>query len=117
MLELASLLLEPPLLSPGLQLHLPPLEDVVVVEYLLDLRVPLGEGSRHVAEVEAVEGVEQRTRAVERTEVDDTKAEPVKLPVRDPAPGIGTRHLATLGQLQGHLLQGLHDEVDVEGAV
>ena len=85
----------------------------MVVEDLADLGVPLREGCGHAAELEAIEDCQLGTGAMESPEVDDTKAVPVKLPVRDPAPGIGTD---INRQLQGNLLQLLHLKLEVEAA-
>ena len=111
-----GLLLEPPGLVPGLELHVSPLEEVVVVEDLLDSGVPLGEGLGHAAELDPVEGDQLRTGAVESPEVDDAQPVPVERPVRGPAPGIGTWELATPGHGQAHRLQLLHLKPEVEGA-
>ena len=49
-------------------------------------------------------------------DVDHASAGPVDLPVVPAAPGVGTAPGANLGQLQGDLLEGLHQEVNVEAA-
>ena len=72
----------------------------------------LGDG----ADVDGVELDETGTVPVDGGDVDDASADLVDLPVLILAPGVGTRALTILGQLQGHLLQGRHGEVDVEGA-
>ena len=69
-----------------------------------------------MADADSVEADEIGAVPVDGGDVDDAPAGSVNLPVIHPTPGIGTTHLPTLGQLQGHLLQGLHLEVKVEGA-
>ena len=69
-----------------------------------------------MADGETVEVDQTGAVPVDGGEVDDAPADSVDLPVIPPAPGVGTAPLPFLGQLQGHLLQGLHDEANVEGA-
>ena len=89
----------------------------MVVEDLADLGVPLREGCGHAAELEAIEDCQLGTGAMESPEVDDTKAVPVKLPIRDPAPGIGTDIIRQrIRQPQGNLLQLLHLKLEAEAA-
>ena len=112
------LLLEPPGASPLLHVLLAAALEVLLVEDGLKPGAPLAElqGLRDVADADAVEVDETGAVPVDGCDVDDASAGPVDLPVLHPAPGIGAGHLAAFGQLQGHLLQGLHDEVNVEGA-
>ena len=53
---------------------------------------------------------------MDRGDVDHASAGPVNLPVVPAAPGVGAGPASSLGQLQGELLEGLHQEVNVEAA-
>ena len=66
---------------------------------------------------ETVEVGESWAVPVDRGDVDQALADPVDLPVVVPALGVGTGPGASLGQLQGDLLEGLHQEVNVDAAV
>ena len=109
-------LLEPPGPGPLLHLHLASSLLVVLVADGLHLGAPFPKLQvlGNVGEVKAVEVDETGAVPVDGGDVDDASAGSVDLPVLQPGPGIGTTHLAILGQVQAQLLQGLHDEVNVE---
>ena len=112
------LLLEPPGAGPLLHLLLAAALEVSLVAQSLQAGAPLGklQGLGDLANVDAVEVDEAGTVPVDGGDVDDAFADPVDLPVVPPGPGVGTRPVSGLSQLQGQHLQGLHGEVEVEGA-
>ena len=112
------LLLEPPGAGPLLHLLLAAALEVSLVAQSLQAGAPLGklQGLGDLANVDAVELDETGTVPEDGGDVDDASAGPVDLPVVISGPGEGTGELPILGQVQGHLLQGRHGEVDVEGA-
>ena len=112
------LLLDPSGDGPLLHVLLAAVLEVILVEDGLQLATPLAElqGLGDVANVDAVELDETGTVPEDGGDVHDASAGPVDLPVVIPGPGEGTGELPILGQVQGHLLQSRHGEVDVEGA-
>ena len=138
MAELAGshwLLGEPSAAGPALQLLIPPRLEVLLVEELLHLGVPLGEGEPLLGEfpdLDAVKSLEVWAVSVERSQVDDAQSRPMEDPVVRLAllegaavAGLpGPRHLqphipaeeVKPCQVSEELPQVLHQEKQTEGA-
>ena len=106
---------EPPLSSPLLQTLSSTAVDIIFVEQIRHLSVPLVYlGLLGPSDLDPVEVDEVLTVAVERPDVDDAEPDSVELPVRQFAALVGATipNYPGLGQIQFQLLEVLHVQTE-----